>query len=439
MKRNLIIIFFLTFNFISAQSNQEIANVYITRAYDAIASDLDMEKAFLMFGKAMRYTDTIKNKKVASLGVQVYYELHHRQPTIKEQLSYLEKAKSYSAQFFLLAKNKKSEEYQSSTDYHVSILEDIEKLKEKLKKQEEEQLRKEKEIRRIDSLKTLWQNKSKSLSIQVDSIYAFNKNNIALYQKNSFFGIINDVGEVLLEANEYKEAIAFDGYVIFKNKIIDPTKLYCFNTNTKIGFLIPSISDFNTLSTHYGVVMFPRGNGRLVTYPNNAKKPFIYDLNLRKEILITTDMQELFKRLKKADIIDKYNKENEIKIGKTWFNFGGHLGGGIYPLYAVEGFRLSGFLCSLDGRILNAIADYQNIGIFYDNKYQALKGTDVLWINQNGTKVSASVDESGTYSGTSIVSKLDDGSYQIKQDGIIILGNEKLEKMDDFLRSFSSN
>lgn len=37
--------------------------------------------------------------------------------------------------------------------------------------------------------------------------------------------------------------------------------------------MLPAVSDFSTLSTSYRKVMLPRGNGRVVTYPNNAKEP----------------------------------------------------------------------------------------------------------------------------------------------------------------------
>ena len=437
MKKIVIsIIFLLTFSLSKAQTNADIANVYIKRAIEAIENSIDFNTGLSMFKKAMKYTDTILNKKVASLGASIYFEVHHKQPTLKEQLAFLEKAKSYSAQYFLLTKSKKSEEYLNNTESYVFIQENIEILKAKIAKIETERLNKEKELRRIDSLKVVWLNKSNALSIEADSIYAFNKNNVALYKKGDFFGVINDVGEVLIKANEYRDALNFDGFIVFKNLIDAPTKLYSFNTSNKIGFLVPSISDYNTLSTHYGKVMLPRGNGRLVTYPNNSIKPFIYDLNVRK-IVKVANVKVLLKNLKKAEVIGKYNKKDEVKLGKQWFNFGGHLGGGIHPLYAIEGYKLNGFLCSLDGRFLNAVSEYQYLGAFYKNKYQALKGNQIFWVNQNGTKVGAAKDEANKYSGNSIVNKLENGNYQITQEGVIILGKENLEKLPVFLRNFS--
>ncbi|WP_397445184.1 hypothetical protein [Polaribacter sp. R77954] len=432
----LTVICLLVFVVTEAQSNADIANVYIRRAKDAIESSVDFTTALLNFQKAMKYTDSIVDRKVASLGASVYYEVHHKQPDLNDQLDFLEKAKFYSSQYFKLATNKKLEEYTENTNTFVVIEENIQKVKNKLEKIKQERLKKEKELRRIDSLKNVWQTKSNALSIDVDSIYKFNKNNVALFTKNGFFGAINDLGEILINANEYKDAITFDGFIIFKDQKEEPTKLYSFNTVDKIGFKIPNISDFNMLSTHYGKVMLPRANGQLVTYPNNSHSTFIYDLKLRK-INKIGNLQLALKNLKRLEVIDKYKNENEVKIDKVWYRFGGHLGGGVHPLYAVEGYQLKGFLCSLDGRFLDVSSSYQYFGHFYDNKYQAIQGEQTVWVNQNGTKVNPANDEFEKYSGTSKVRKIKNGNYQITKDGIIILRDEKLEKMSIFLKSFS--
>ncbi|MGK0325004.1 MAG: outer membrane lipoprotein-sorting protein [Polaribacter sp.] len=433
MKKILVtLICLISFTLTKAQSDKAIASVYIKRAYEAIETNVNYEFAQTYFEKAMKYTDSILDRRIAALGSRIYFEVHHKQPTEKVQLEFLEKAKGYSMQYFNLATSTKSEEYIQNTEHFIMIEETLEILKNQIKENEIERLRKEKELRKIDSLKTLWLNKSESLSIKVDSIYKFNKNNVALYNNNNFIGLINDLGEVLLEAKEYVDALSFDGYVIFKNKIDEPTKLYSFNTNNNTGFHIPSISDFNSLSTHYGKVMLPRGNGRLVTYPDNSYEPMVYDLNLNQIVKIS-NKKELFKNLKKADVIDKYNKDDEIKIGKTWYNFGGHLGGGVHPLYTVKGYDLEGFLCSVDGKLLRTASDYQFIGAFYNNKFQALKGAQIFWVNQNGTKVSAAKDEAEKYTGNSKLTKLENGAYQIMKDDMIVLRDEKLEKLVDYL------
>lgn len=428
----LIALFFTFINY--SQSNKDIANVYIKRAQESL-NNLDAVTARTSFDKAMRYLDTITNSKVARLGMIIYYEIHHKEETPQDRLKLLNVSQEYSNQYFLLEKKKKSEEYTIATEDYVLILEAKDRLENEIKEIEEAERKLKLELKKIDSLKTVWRNKSKSLSISVDSIYNFNKNNIALFKKGNYFGLINDKGIIILEADEYKAVNYFDGFLIFKNKDIEATKLYCYNSNTGEGFSILPISDFNTLSTHYGKVMLPRGNGRLVTYPNNSIGPFVFDLNSKKIVRVANE-KEVLKNLDRSDVIDKYNKDGEVKVRKEWYKFGGHLGGGLHPLYAEEGYKLQGFLCSIDGNFLNAISDFQFIGAFHNGKYEALKGTQRVWINQNGTKISEAKDESGKYSGKSKVVKLQDGTYQIMQDGIIILGDEKLEKMSEFLRKF---
>ena len=354
-----------------------------------------------------------------------------------EKLVFLRKSEVYGKQYFLLSTNRDSEEYIDNLESLILIQETIQELVDEEKKLEEERLRKEKELRKIDSLKTVWTNKSKELTINVDSIYKFNKNNVALYIKDGNFGVIDDRGSIIVKATEYKDAINSEGFILLKNRKSEPNKIYCFNTNNKIGFLIPNVSDFNSLSTHYGQVMLPRGNGRLVLYPNNSYEPMVYDLNLKKTIKVANKI-ELFKSLKKNDIIDKYNKEGEVKINKKWYTFGGHLGGGIHPLYFEKSYEVDSFLCSIDGKMLELSSGYKYLGTFYNNKFQAIKDDTVIWINQNGTKVSKAEDRFKEYTGGSEVVKLESGNYQIMIDGIIVLDTKELEKMPDFLKRFSN-
>mgnify|MGYP000386224174 CR=1 FL=1 len=375
----------LTFSAINAQSNKEIANVYIKRAYNVIEESVDFPAAKVLFEKAMARLDTVTSPNIARLGAEIYFELNE-----------FKKAKKFSQQYFLLVKNKKTEDYQDQLELAVTIDEEIELQEKELQRIEEERIKKEKELQRIDSLKTVWKNKSDALSIKLDSVYNFNKNNLAIYKSGNTFGIINDIGEIIVGAEEYEFSMSFDGYILLLNKAVEANKIYCFNTNNQSGFLLPSPSDLNPLSTHYGEIMLPRGNGRLVTYPNNSYQPLVYDLNLKKTIKVANE-QDLLKSLKKTDKIDKYNKDGEVKVNKTWYTFGGHLGGGIHPLYDVETYDLKAFLCSIDGKLLNTTSKYKYIGSFYNNKFQALNAVSTTWINQNGTKVSAPKDESGEY------------------------------------------
>ena len=108
-------------------------------------------------------------------------------------------------------------------------------------------------------------------------------------------------GLVVLNADTYKTAKSFDGFIVLTDKKNEPTKVYVYNTNTKKGFSIPSVSDFNPLATHYGKVMLPRGNGRLVLYPNNSLKAMVYDLEEKKRVQVANE-KELFKDLEEKQI-----------------------------------------------------------------------------------------------------------------------------------------
>ena len=434
MKKQLLtLLCIISFTIINAQTDKDFAKVYLKRAKQAIETDIDFKLALVHLDKAINRLDTITDRKVASLASLIYFENYHIQPTVKEKLVFLRKSEVYGKQYFLLSTNRDSEEYIDNLESLILIQETIQELVDEEKKLEEERLRKEKELRKIDSLKTVWTNKSKELTINVDSIYKFNKNNVALYIKDGNFGVIDDRGSIIVKAKEYKDAINSEGFILLKNRKSEPNKIYCFNTNNKIGFLIPNVSDFNSLSTHYGQVMLPRGNGRLVLYPNNSYEPMVYDLNVKKIIRIANE-KELLKTLKGNDIIDKYNKDGEVKINKEWYEFGGHVGGGIYTLYFAKNYKVNSFLCSVDGNVLKSITGYEYIGAFYNNKLQAIKKGKAIWINQNGTKVTKAKDEYANYLGNSKVVKLDKGAYQIMRNNVIVVGNEELEKMAEFLR-----
>ena len=180
--------------------------------------------------------------------------------------------------------------------------------------------------------------------------------------------------------------------------------------------------------------MLPRANGKLVTYPNNVAKPFVFDLNEKKIIEITNE-KEILKNLDKADIITKYNNDGEVKFNKEWYRFGGDLGGGLHPLYAEEINDLLGFLCAMEGKFLSAKDDFEFIGPFYNNRFEAKKGNSRFWIDQKGVELNDTEIEDNSYLGESIIEKSDDGSYQIKRNGFIILKDKKLEKLSDFINN----
>ncbi len=404
-----------------AQSNQDLAKAYFKRAEKTLFENIDPDGALIQFNKGIKYTDSIKNAKIAWLGTRINYEL-----------SNLKDCKKYAKQYFTLAKNKNSEEYTQFLDLYILIEEELEKQIAEEKRIEAERLRKENELQRIDSLKIVWKNTSKEFEIKADSIYSFNKNNVALFKSGENFGLINDRGTILLDADTYKNANAFEGYFLLMDTKNEPTKIYSYNTEKKEGFTLPIISDFNPISTHYGKVMLPRGNGRIVTYPNNSYSVMVYDLNQRKFVKIA-NKKDLFKSLKKTDKIDNYNKKGTVKVHKKWYGFGGHIGGGIHPLFAKETYNLTGFLFSIDGSVAT-LDKFSYLGAFYNNKTQAIKGDKTFWINQNGTKVKAPKNKSSKYTGNSKVRKLENGTYQVIQKNFIILGDRKLERMAGFLR-----
>ena len=417
------LIFVFSCTFFYGQTNQEIAGVYIRKA-EKNYNNLEIEEANKNFTKAIKLLDTVKRSSVARLGTLIHFELKN----------YAE-AKDYAKHYFLLVKNKKNEEYSLFLDLYVSIEEELEKVEAARLKQEQIRLANEREAKRIDSLKTVWQNKADALTLQVQTIQKFNKNNITVFKKGDYFGVIDDVGNVLVKAGSYKAVKSFDGFILLMDQEKDPSKIYVYNTHTKSGALLPSVAQFNTLSTHYGEIMMPRGNGTIVAYPNNSLKMYVYNV-VSKQFVAVADEKAVLKELRKTDKIDKYNKEGQVKIGKEWFYFGGHLGGGVYALY-LENYELHGFLCSLDGTVLKT-NNYNGLGAFYNGKFQGVNSEGVFWVNQNGTKVAAPNNNAGSYNGNSKIVVLDNGNHQIHQEingvNYIVLGVEKLEMLEDFLR-----
>jgi hypothetical protein len=419
------IVILLSSNFLTAQSDKEIAGVYLKKAKENYEK-LETEKAINNFNKAVKLLDTITKSDQARLGVLIHYELRDYKEAFK-----------YAKWYFKLVKNKRTKDYQQLLELYVDIKDELDKQLADEKRLEAERLKKEKEAQRIASLKNAWQNKLKTMAITADSIYAFDKNNIALYTKSGNYGVVNDKGIVLLEAANYKAAYHFDGYIILMNKAENPTKIYCFNAQKKLSYKLPDISAFNQLSTHYGHIMLPRGNDKLVAYPNNTSKVLVYDL-ASKTFISFKEQKTLFKALQKKKAISSYNKNGELKVNKKWYRFGGIVGGGIIPLYSKEDYTINGYLCAIDGRKLES-SIYNFIGYFYNDKFQASTDGTTFWINQNGTKVEAPVDESGIYKGNTKVDKLDNDKYAfyLLEEGVktYISGNKKLLNQVDFIKN----
>ncbi len=410
---------FLTSSLLTyGQSNEDISNIYIKRAQKSF-DNLEIDKSLSNFNKAMKYVDSIASPSIAKLGAFIHYELSNYTET-----------KEYATQYFALVKKRNEEEYTEMLDIYVTVTEEIEKEEAEQKRLEALRIKEEKHGKKIDSLKVVWENKAALLSLKVDTIYNFQKNNSAVYKENNTIGIINDKGIPLIKATTYTAFKRFDGYILLLDKAIHPSKIYCYNTETKQGFLLPDISNFNTLSTHYNAITLPRGNDKLILYPNNALRVIEFDLKRQKMIVIANE-KELLKNLKRADKIAKYNKEGQVKINKQWLSFGGHIGGGIYVLFNAD-YSVYGYLCSIDGTLLKS-ETHPYLGVYHNNTVEVIKEDKTFWMNQNGTQIEMSKDLSGDYTGTSRIVKLSNGNYQILENDVIVLGDERLENKTLFI------
>lgn len=435
MKKITLVLLFISASSLLAQSREDFAKVFLKRAKNAVQEDIDFASARISFEKALEYIDAITDKEVALLGRSIYLDQYELQPTEELKLDFLQKSLKYSKQYFLLENNKRSDAFSDNLSTQITITDLIKEVKQKLALKEQERLRKEREVRKIDSLKAVWSIQAEKLSVIADTIYNFNKNKFALFNHKGKFGIVNDKAITVVKATEFSFGASFEGYILLQDKQKNPTKIYYFNTNNGSGNLLPPPSDISPLATHYGQVMLPRGNGRLVTYPNNCFEPLVFDLNQNKVVRVA-NVEEVLKALKKNDIIKKYNKDGELKLDKEKYNFGGHLGGGVHPLYQESSYNVFAYLCSVDGTVLYVDSDLEYLGAFYENKLQGIKEGEVSWINQNGTEVSEPKDKSAIYDGESKIVKIEDGIYRIFSQDKIIKGDETLEKLPAFLRKF---
>ena len=142
-----------------AQTNDEIAGVYLKRARKVIEESIDFKEAKVLYEKAMRYVDSVKTSDMAMLGARIYFEMEE-----------YKKAKKLSKKYFALVKNRKSEEYEDQLELAILITEELEQQEEEQKRLEEARIKKEKEIKFIDSLKMEWRAKAKSMALPFDSI-----------------------------------------------------------------------------------------------------------------------------------------------------------------------------------------------------------------------------------------------------------------------------
>tara|TARA_R110002126_G_scaffold72364_1_gene180847 strand:+ start:2360 stop:2785 length:426 start_codon:yes stop_codon:yes gene_type:complete len=134
MKKKLIIVIcFFGILHTTAQTKNQMAYSYIRKANNAIEKSIDYSEALINFNKAVQLFGVIKDKNVASLGARSYFEVHHKQATVKKQISFLEKSTIYSRQYFLLANNKNTSDYQQNVELYTLSKKTLKKLQYKLR------------------------------------------------------------------------------------------------------------------------------------------------------------------------------------------------------------------------------------------------------------------------------------------------------------------
>ena len=420
LKSRFLLLFLFFISSISfAQTNDEIAAVYIKKANES-TEKIDYAKAKYYFEKAMEKRDTITTSNVAWLGAHIYLEL-------KEYY----KAKKYAKKYFDLKKNKKSEEYLEFLEVYVDIDEKIFQLEKNKKKQQKEALIVAAKKRKKDSLTQYWNNKIKSsFSIKVDSIYSFNQDGIAVFSLKNKFGLMDDKGKVLVEPTEYMFCKSQDEYSVFLNNSRYPTKIFVYNNKSREGITLPPVTDFNALSDDYGRVMMPRASGKLVAYPNNSTKVFVYDLK-EKSVMSSDNFEETIKELKRTDKIEKSNKDGQVRINKEWYYFAGDLGGGMHPLIS-ENYKIAGFLSAVEGKMLLA-KDYARVGYIYNGVFETTTKGDIKWIDKKGNEVDNPNNNASKYEGKSKVVRLNEDSYIIMIENIFVKEDKSIERLNDFL------
>lgn len=423
---------------IQAQTNREIADVYFKKAREAMAK-IDYQVALVEYEKGIKRLDSVTTARVAEQGVLIYYEL-------KE----FHKARDLAKRYFDLERNKKSEIYTQMLTLYVEI-EDIitERLKEekrieeeKRKKEEEEQAR-QRELKRIDSLKVVWKKKSDEFSIKADTVFPFSRSKVAVYKKSGKYGLINERGKKIIEANRYDDFASNNNYAAFADKI--NRDVFYYNINSNQGFSLPKYLDYENSKNEeeseeklsYNKLMMSENNNLLIIYPGNYARTLIFDLDQQKYVEIG-NLKDLLRDVRKAGKVERYNiKDRKIRIDRVWYYFGCHLGEGIFTLYEEEYETLYGFLFTKTGegqgsRIISK--ETINYIAYYDNSaIKTIKNGKTLWLNSVGTEAYEPSNEETKYNGKIVITKLEGGSFQLVEDGVTILEDKKLISLKDFL------
>lgn len=418
MKNTLFFLSIFCLNISFAQTNEEIAGVYIKKADREFTSN-NISDAEKHFNKAVILLDTIKNEEVDRLGTLINFRLGN-----------LMVAQQYAKHYFKISSKKDSLKYEQQLELYVTIEEKLDSISKVNEAQRLAQIARNKELKRIDSLKMVWKKQANRLTLDIEKVLPFDKNGFAIYKKGDFYGILSDNGSIIIPADTYKDVKSFDGYTLLLDQKQNPYEILCFNAKTKESFKLPELNQFNKIATHFEHVSLPRGNGKLITYPNNSTKTLVYDLNT-KSIEVQNYDKDFLKSLKKEDKISSY-KEGLVKINKVWYYFGGAIAPGIYTLYQQETSKFYGYLFHFDGRVV-AKDEFGYFGTLHKNKIQAKNKDQNIWLNTNVQSTEAPENESGNYSGKTKVLQLQNGKIQFKQDKIIILGDKTLDSLNDFL------
>lgn len=417
-----IIVFIFSLNLL-AQSKSEIANVYFKKAEKSMEV-IDYRTAEKYYNKGLDVLDTVTKARTAQQGVFIYFELKK-----------YEKAKKFAKQFFNVSKNKSSEDYAQMLELYVDIEEKLLMKKEESEKLVKKEKAKKAALRRIDSLEKVWETTKAKFTLRIDSLHNFNKEGISLFKKDDFYGVIDDTGNIIVEADTYKEAKQNEGYFILIDDKKSPKRIYSYNSNNEKSVLVLDPIKYNKKLSNYGIITLPRANGKLVMYPDEISETLIYDLEEEKFIKIT-NIKEFLKEFKKNDKVDKYNyKEQTVKIGKEWYLFGNHIGGQVHTLYSSdkENKVFSGYLFADQEQSKFVKKDEVGyLGFYHSNKLAADNEDERLWYTKEGEEASQPV-VNNIYKGTTKIIKTDKG-YQLSKDGIVFLRNEKLQKLQEFLK-----
>ena len=98
MRLLLTLLCIISFTFTNAQSNTDIANVYLRRAKEAVETKVNYKEALVQFEKALKYLDSISDKNLATLASSIYFENHQLQTTDKEKIAFLKNSQNLYVQ-----------------------------------------------------------------------------------------------------------------------------------------------------------------------------------------------------------------------------------------------------------------------------------------------------------------------------------------------------